>query len=57
MTEQFDTQSISVGVVGLGLMGTSIVVSLLIAGHKVIGIAPVPGEKEVAPANIKHQLK
>lgn len=56
MTEQFDTQNISVGVVGLGLMGTSIVISLLIAGHKVIGIAPLPGEKEIASANIKDQL-
>lgn len=56
MTEQLDTQNISVGVVGLGLMGTSIAVSLLIAGHRVIGIAPVPGEKEEAPENIKDQL-
>lgn len=57
MTKQFDNQEISVGVVGLGLMGTSIAVALLIAGHKVIGIAPMPGEKEKASFHIKDQLK
>lgn len=56
MTEQFDIRGISVGVVGLGLMGSSIVVSLLLAGHRVIGIAPVTGEKEKALLHIKDQL-
>jgi len=37
-----------VGVVGLGLMGTSIAVSLLASGHRVIALAPIPGEKEKA---------
>ena len=32
---------IEVGVVGLGLMGTSIIVSLLMAGHPVKAIAPI----------------
>lgn len=40
-----------VAVVGLGLMGSSIVVSLLASGHHVVALAPVPGEKETA---IKH---
>lgn len=40
-----------VAVVGLGLMGSSIVVSLLASGHQVVALAPVPGEKETA---IKH---
>jgi 3-hydroxybutyryl-CoA dehydrogenase len=56
MTEQFDTRKIRIGVVGLGLMGSSIVVSLLLADHHVIGIAPIPGEKEKALSQIKRQL-
>jgi len=40
-----------IAVVGLGLMGSSIVVSLLASGHQVVALAPLPGEKEIA---IKH---
>ncbi len=40
-----------VAVVGLGLMGSSIVVSLLASGHQVVALAPLVGEKEKA---IKH---
>lgn len=56
MTEQFNTRNITIGVVGLGLMGSSIVVSLLLAGHQVIAIAPIPGEKEISPSRINDQL-
>lgn len=41
-----------IGVVGLGLMGSSIVVSLLAAGHRVVALAPLPGEKAKASAHI-----
>ncbi len=37
---------ISVGIVGLGLMGSSIAACLLIAGHSVVGLEPM--EKELA---------
>jgi 3-hydroxybutyryl-CoA dehydrogenase len=47
---------ITVGVVGLGLMGTSIVVSLLIAGHKVKAIAPIKEDMFLAPDRIKTHL-
>jgi 3-hydroxybutyryl-CoA dehydrogenase len=56
MSYELKTAEINVGVVGLGLMGSSIVVSLLIAGHKVKGIAPIPDDKEIAPGRIKDQL-
>lgn len=56
MKELFDTRNITVGVVGLGLMGSSIAVSLLLSGHKVIAIAPIPGEKEAATLRIKNEL-
>ncbi len=57
MDEEFNTRNVTIGVVGLGVMGSSIVVSLLLAGHKVIGIAPVSNEKEMALLHIKGQLK
>lgn len=48
---------IQVGVVGLGLMGSSIVVSLLASGYPVIALAPVPGEKEKAAGHIADLLR
>ena len=57
MKEQLKTSDLTIGVVGLGLMGNSIIVSLLLAGHRVIGIAPISGEKEVALPRIKNLLK
>lgn len=50
------TNEIAVGVVGLGLMGSSIVVSLLIAGHPVKAIAPLPEDMEAAPDRINNHL-
>src|SRR5215207_2457696 len=47
---------INIGVVGLGLMGSSIVVSLLIAGHKVKAIAPVPEDITHGTARINNEL-
>ncbi len=52
-----DIKSTAVGVVGLGLMGSSIVVSLLAAGHRVVALAPIPGEKEKAAAHIADLLR
>jgi len=46
-----------VAVVGLGLMGSSIVVSLLAAGHQVVALAPLPGEKETAIRHIVDLLR
>jgi len=48
---------IQIGVVGLGLMGSSIVVSLLAAGYPVIALAPVPGEKNKAATQIANLLR
>jgi 3-hydroxybutyryl-CoA dehydrogenase len=52
----FTPVDIPVGVVGLGLMGSSIAVALLIAGHKVKAIAPLAEDKEHGPLRIKEQL-
>ncbi|AHF16198.1 3-hydroxyacyl-CoA dehydrogenase family protein [Niabella soli] len=46
----------NIGVVGLGLMGTSFITTLLMTGHKVIAIAPLTEDMEVAPERINNQL-
>jgi 3-hydroxybutyryl-CoA dehydrogenase len=57
MGEELKAADITIGVVGLGLMGSSIVVSLLLAGHEVVAIEPVAGERDVASTRIHQQLK
>ena len=47
---------IEVGVVGIGLMGSSIIVSLLASGHRVKAIAPIPADYVAAERRIKEQL-
>src|SRR5690349_12752744 len=57
MNNKAHPEAIEVGVVGLGLMGTSIIVSLLVAGHKVKAIAPRPADMELARSRILDQLE
>ncbi|GAB3907896.1 3-hydroxyacyl-CoA dehydrogenase family protein [Larkinella knui] len=57
MEHNLAVNQISVGVVGLGLMGSSIVAALLIAGHPVVAIAPLPVDMELAPQRIADQLR
>jgi 3-hydroxybutyryl-CoA dehydrogenase len=52
-----DTKQITVGVVGLGLMGCSISTCLLIAGHPVIAVAPIPVDLEHADKRIRAHLQ
>jgi 3-hydroxybutyryl-CoA dehydrogenase len=47
----------SIGVVGLGLMGSSIVVSLLASGFPVVALAPIPDEKSLAVQRIVDLLR
>jgi 3-hydroxybutyryl-CoA dehydrogenase len=56
MKYKSNPEQIEVGVVGLGLMGSSIVVALLIAGHKVKAIAPRLLDMEMAESRIREQL-
>lgn len=51
-----DIPEIEIGVVGLGLMGSSIVVALLIAGHPVRGVAPISSDMGDALKRITQQL-
>ncbi|MES2373355.1 MAG: 3-hydroxyacyl-CoA dehydrogenase family protein [Bacteroidota bacterium] len=51
-----ETDKITVGVVGLGLMGSSLITSLLIAGHDVKAIAPISDDMAAAPERITNHL-
>ncbi|MCE7063246.1 3-hydroxyacyl-CoA dehydrogenase family protein [Dyadobacter sp. CY343] len=52
-----NTNEIPVGIVGLGLMGCSIVTCLLIAGHQVAAIAPLSADMEHAERRIREHLQ
>nr|WP_295924548.1 3-hydroxyacyl-CoA dehydrogenase family protein [uncultured Dyadobacter sp.] len=56
MNEQSNLAEIPVGVVGLGLMGSSIVAALLIAGHPVKAIIPLASDAKHAHERILTQL-
>lgn len=56
MISDLKPDHIKVGVVGLGLMGSSIAVALLTAGHLVVAVAPQPNEEEIAALRIHQQL-
>ena len=47
---------ITIGVVGLGLMGCSITVCFLLAGHPVVAVAPIPVDMETAIPRIREHL-
>ena len=57
MKNNISKSEIPIGVVGLGLMGTSVVTALLVSGHKVKAIAPLPGDMDIAFQRIDAQLK
>lgn len=56
MKEKTEPKNIDIGVVGLGLMGCSITTCLLMAGHKVIAVAPVATDLEHAEKRIRRHL-
>jgi len=53
---QIKTSEIPVGVVGLGLMGSSIATCLLIAGHPVVAVAPISSDLLHAEKRIREHL-
>lgn len=54
---QIKPEEIKVAVVGLGLMGCSITACLLMAGHKVIAVAPIVSDMETAESRVHEHLK
>ncbi|RYZ63068.1 MAG: 3-hydroxyacyl-CoA dehydrogenase family protein [Chitinophagaceae bacterium] len=56
MDRNTNPEAIEIGVVGLGLMGTSIIVALLLAGHKVKAVAPVSSDLLLAKSRIDAHL-
>jgi 3-hydroxybutyryl-CoA dehydrogenase len=57
IAEEFDPQKITVGVIGFGLLGSSMVTCLLLAGHSVIAIAPMPIDLETGESKILKDLE
>jgi len=57
MKQTFDTATIPVGLVGLGLMGCSITACLLMAGHPVVAVAPIPVDLDHAENRIREHLR
>lgn len=57
MARKPEPGQITVGVVGLGLMGCSISTCLLMAGHKVIAVAPVSADMLHAVKRITNHLR
>jgi len=57
MKQTFDTGAIPVGLVGLGLMGCSITACLLMAGHPVVAVAPIPVDLDHAENRIREHLR
>lgn len=57
MSQSVNTNDLPVGVVGLGLMGCSITTCLLLAGHPVVAVAPIPVDIEHAGDRIKEHLR
>lgn len=56
MSKKINVQNTTIGIVGLGLMGSSIIASLLVLGYKVKAIAPIHGEKEIGYKRVLEQL-
>lgn len=56
MINKIKPNDISIGVVGLGLMGSSVVAALLLSNHKVKAIAPIPEDLSLAHDRIREQL-
>jgi len=51
-----DAEKITIGIVGLGLMGSSITTCLLMSGHPVIGLAPLEDDLQYAKKRITDYL-
>lgn len=57
MQHSMKPAEINVGVVGLGLMGSSIATCMLIAGHRVVGLEPLEERLESGEKRIQEHLR
>ena len=57
MEQKINTENITVGVVGLGLMGCSITTCLLMAKHPVVAVASLPSDLDHAQDRIREHLQ
>src|SRR5690606_27434074 len=51
-----NTEDMPVGVVGLGFMGCGITTCLLMSGHPVVALAPIPADLENVESRVKQHL-
>jgi 3-hydroxybutyryl-CoA dehydrogenase len=54
---KINPENVPVGIVGLGLMGCSITTCLLMAGHPVVAVAPIPVDLDTAQPRIREHLE
>ncbi|WP_162415722.1 3-hydroxyacyl-CoA dehydrogenase family protein [Cyclobacterium roseum] len=57
MTPNFDPRDYPVGIIGLGLMGSSIAACMLMAGHPVIGVELMPDALEAGKQRVRDHFK
>ncbi|WP_375582141.1 3-hydroxyacyl-CoA dehydrogenase family protein [Cyclobacterium xiamenense] len=57
MSTDFNPKEFPVGIIGLGLMGSSIAACMLMAGHPVTGVELVPGALEEGAKRVKDHFK
>lgn len=55
--ENMESSRMSIGVIGLGLMGCSITTAFAVSGCQVIAVAPIPEDLERAPDYLREQLQ
>lgn len=57
MTEEFKPEHFQVGIIGLGLMGSSIAACMLMAGHPVVGVELLPEALETGKQRVRNHFK
>lgn len=57
INKETDPEHLTIGIVGLGMMGCSIATCLLMAGHPVVAVAPIPEDMKTAAPRIRGHLQ
>lgn len=57
MSKEFESENFQVGIIGLGLMGSSIAACMLMAGHPVVGVELLPEALESGSQRVKNHFK
>ncbi|MBD3629050.1 3-hydroxyacyl-CoA dehydrogenase family protein [Cyclobacterium sp.] len=57
MSKEFKPENFQVGIIGLGLMGSSIAACMLMAGHPVVGVELLPDAMEAGAHRVRNHFK